>query len=116
MTNPEDWYQDGTVTTYGADGEIASVQNLNPQQLAKEDSASKVIAWLEANIPEGNAWTLKDIHPEMTNYNHSYNCPCWMAVAANGQQFNAGELYWNLFEYATPTQSVVDELHRLAGA
>jgi hypothetical protein len=110
-----DFIQDGTVTEYGADGQISKVQKLNPHQLATHETTVKVLDWLAANISQGNPWTALDLHIEMTNSHTTYNCPCYMAVAANGQQFNAGELDWNLFNYATPTASVVEELNRLAG-
>ena len=111
---PSDYIQDGYLVTFGADGGIKDVQHLNPQQLATDATAAKVMTWLTANVPEGIAWTLVDQHVAMTNANNKYNCPCWVAQAQNGQQFNAGELNHNIFGYANPTQSVVDELHKLA--
>jgi hypothetical protein len=113
--NPEDYIQDGTMVQYGADGSISQVVKLNPQQLATDESRDKVLEWLADNVPEGAPWTTADDHAAMTNSQTKYNCPCWKAVAKNGQEFNSGELYHNLFDYASPTPAVVDELHRMAG-
>lgn len=111
-----DYIEHGYLTTYGADGEPIDRTHLNPQQLATDESRDKVIEYCEENVPEGSKWAYVDLHAEMTNNNNKYNCPCWMAVAANGQRFNCGELFHNLFDYANPTPAVIDELHRLAGA
>jgi hypothetical protein len=115
-TYPTDFIQDGYVTTIGADGKVASKQHLNPQQLATDPTLDKVLMWVADNVPEGCPWTYVDLNAEMTGPNHSYNCASWNVVAANGQKFNAGQLYFDLFNYSVPTQSTVDELHRLAGA
>jgi hypothetical protein len=113
---PSDYIQDGTVTEYGADGYVSKVQPLNPQQLATEASRDQVLDYCQQNVPEGSHWGYIDIHLQMNNAHVSYNCPEWQVKAANGQLFNAGELFHNLFGYANPTASVVDELHKLAGA
>ena len=110
---PEDFIQDGTVTTLGAAGEIVKVQELNPQQLATDQTKDKLLVWLAENIPEGNPWSARDLYAG-NNANYQYNCPCWQAVAANQQQFNCGLLWQNLFYYPVPTQSTLDELHTLA--
>jgi hypothetical protein len=115
-TYPSDFIQDGYVTTLGADGEVASTQHLNPQQLATDATRDKVLTYCTENVPEGIPWTYVDLNAEMTGPNHSYNCPSWNVVAANGQKFNAGQLYFDLFNYSVPTQSTVTELHTLAGA
>jgi len=115
-TYPTDFIQDGTVTTYGAGGEIVNVQKLNPQQLATDETADKLLKWLTINIPEGCEWTLEDIYLGMNGPNYKYSCPCWQAVAANGQKFSAGVTYFNLFNYPNPTTATVDELHSLASA
>jgi hypothetical protein len=127
MTESEkNYYQNCKRIGFGADGKVSDVQNLNPQQLLKTGPTDDLLAWLASNVPEGNTWTRVDEHEQMTNNNtqfaflgtgssNRYTCPCWKAVAANGASFNAGELWYNLFERVPPTQAVLDELHSLAG-
>lgn len=114
-TEESDFIQDGKVVTIGADGSVAKVDKLNPHQLATDETADKLIEWLDVNIPEGAQWSLKNLH-EDPGPNHKYNCPCWQAVAANGKMVSAGETWWNLFEYPLPTAATLDELHHLAAS
>lgn len=113
-TSDSDWIQDGTVTTYDTDGSVYEVVQLPPQGLATEDTANKLVEWLDANIPEGALWTLRDDYELMSQGQQHFNCACWMAVAANGFSVNAGNCWYNLFAYPNPTQAQVEELH--AGA
>jgi hypothetical protein len=114
-TQPSDYIQNGTVTTYGADGTVVRVQNLNPQQLATDASRDQVLEYCQQNVPEGSPWGFVDLNAQMNTANYVYNCPQWQIKAANGQLFNAGELFNGLYAYATPSQAVVDELHAKAG-
>ena len=108
------YYENGRLITYGADGAISHVTDLNPQQLLRTEHTVELIEWLALNISEGNIWSTVDEAKQMSNANNHYNRPIWKAVAANGASFNMGELWYNLFERQPPTQSVIDELHKKA--
>jgi hypothetical protein len=116
-TSPSDFIQNGVVITIGADGSVAKIDKLNPHQLATTETAESLLEWLDQNIPEGQKWTLLNLYAQTGHDpHHAYNCPAWQAMAANGQYVCAGETWWNLMEYPNPTQSTVDELHRLAAS
>jgi hypothetical protein len=116
MTFPTDFIQNGMQFTVGADGQTVKVTKLNPQQLATDESMVTLLAWLTENIPEGNPWTQLDAHAGYASPNNAFNCPSWQAVAANGQQFSGGQLFFSIFNYENPSPQILDELHTLASA
>jgi hypothetical protein len=113
MTEPTDWIQYGVVSTTHPDGHVTR-EHLNAQGLATTATADKLRTWLDENIPEGREWIITNNH--VNGGSVIYNCPCWMAVAQNGFQVNAGNCWYNLFYYPDPTPAQVEELHKGASA
>lgn len=113
MTDPSDWIHDGEVTTTWPDGHTTT-EPLNYQGLATDETADKLLDWLDTNIPEGAEWTKKNIN--ISQGQVSYNCPSWQAVAKNGFIVSCGHTWYNLFFYPNPTQATLDELHKGASA
>ena len=104
----DDFIQDGTVTTTWPDA-TTTTEPLNPQSHATDETADRLVEYLNENYPEGREWTKKDINVSQGQV--TYSCPCWQAVAANGFMVNAGNCYYNLFFYPDPTPAQETELH-----